>query len=676
VKRSRRSAALRSGCFCDLPSLAIVAAICLLAFGLRLHRLDAQSLWYDEALSVHLATLPPEQTIAQSAVTDHPPLHALVLGAWTKLAGRSEFAVRFVSVWFGTLAVALTYCLGRALLGNDAGIIGALLLALSAFAVWYAQETRGYSLLLALTLTLTVAFVRLANSKSASKSLWTVFVAAGVAALYTHYYAAFTLLALNVACGAGWLCKMQGARGKEPVTSGTGQGGTQHATRNTQYVLRFTFYFFLSQLAIVAAFAPWLPAAVEQARTNTTYFPGHVGWEIVVGDTLRAFATGSPNEMRVTLWGVGVFAILMAVGLFGRAPRYKIVMTTALLVVPVAAMAILAWNKPKFAPRYVIAALPAFMLLAGSGLAVILPVNRRCARGFFLRLGVFVLAAMGLLVTAALALHQVYFDPALARPDARAVAQYIAQHEQTGDAVVLVGGYQQPLFEYYAVRSPLLPLPAGLMPPAQQPLDYGAAAHLQAVTQAYRRVWLVLWQAELADPTGVVLGELLHKAARLGVGQEFHGVQLLLFDLANHAPFGGGPQHALTTRFAQPITLVGCDMEANPATPGQTIALAVYWQADGAISQNYFTFVHLLGPEGTIAAQDDRIAGADSFPTTLWKVGTLVRNEFKLKIPPDTISGAYKIVIGLYNEDGRLTTLAGQDHIKLADVLVTEGDAQ
>ncbi len=132
--------------------LAAMALICLLAFALRAHQLGAQSLWYDEALSVFLASQPPSQTIAQSAITDHPPLHALLLGQWMAIAGSSEFAARFLSVWFAVLAVALTYRLGRRLLGATAGTMGALLLAGSAFAVWYAQEARGYSLLLALTL--------------------------------------------------------------------------------------------------------------------------------------------------------------------------------------------------------------------------------------------------------------------------------------------------------------------------------------------------------------------------------------------------------------------------------------------------------------------------------------------------------------------------------------------
>ena len=39
--------------------------ILLAAFALRAYRLDAQSLWYDEGLSVHLASLPLGETISR-----------------------------------------------------------------------------------------------------------------------------------------------------------------------------------------------------------------------------------------------------------------------------------------------------------------------------------------------------------------------------------------------------------------------------------------------------------------------------------------------------------------------------------------------------------------------------------------------------------------------------------
>jgi len=110
-----------------LPVAALL--ILLLALALRVFRLDAQSLWYDEGLSVYLASLPPSETIAQSAVTDHPPLHAALLNLWMGIAGPGEFSVRFVSVFFGTLVVALTYVLGRRVGGGRVGAIAAGLMA-------------------------------------------------------------------------------------------------------------------------------------------------------------------------------------------------------------------------------------------------------------------------------------------------------------------------------------------------------------------------------------------------------------------------------------------------------------------------------------------------------------------------------------------------------------------
>jgi hypothetical protein len=89
-----------------LRRLGVILAVCWLAFGLRLFRLGTQSLWYDEGLSVYLAGLTPINTIQTSAITDHPPLHALMLGVWMQAAGRSEFSVRFLSLWWSVLAVA------------------------------------------------------------------------------------------------------------------------------------------------------------------------------------------------------------------------------------------------------------------------------------------------------------------------------------------------------------------------------------------------------------------------------------------------------------------------------------------------------------------------------------------------------------------------------------------
>jgi len=678
---------------------SFVLLICLLAFGLRVYCLGAQSLWYDEGLSVYLAGLPVRDAVTQSAVTDHPPLHALLLGAWMNVAGRSEFAVRFLSVWWSVLAVALIWRVGRELLTDAIGALGALLLAASAMNVWYAQETRGYSLLLALTLGATWAFVEAVRrlpegTLAAGQNLRTVlsrlkfeswYLIFGIAALYTHYYAAFTLLALNVAFLAVLACKMQDAGCK-----------TQEATGSTPHVSRFTFHasrsnivrlthdalhFYLPQLVLVIAFAPWLPAAVRQATTNVTYFPGRVGWQTVVGDTLNAFVSGDVAAGGLAAIAVGVMSALVALGALAEQPgttRLKRVIAALLMAAPVAAMAAIAWQKPKFAPRYLIAALPAFYLLAGAGLTALWSLfstqGRQVARTqrigqIVVRAGVLVCAGL-LVVTNAASLGATYFDPDRQRPDVRRVAAHIAANEQPGDVIVLLSGHQSTVFDlYYAGRNAIVPLPEGVMPPAQSPLDYAAAQQLEQVGQGHSHLWLVLWQSELADPTGVVMSELLQKSRRLGVGQDFHDVSLLLFDLQGHAPFGGEPQYPLDARFAEPIALAGYDLETTPRAPGETIDLALYWRAEGRIAGNYQVFTHLLAPDGRLAAGDDHIAGADSYPTSLWTNGAFIRNTFALRIPPDAAPGAYTVQVGLYDSQGRLS-VNGQNHLSLGQVVV------
>jgi hypothetical protein len=717
--------------------------ICLLAFGLRVYHLGTQSLWYDEGLSVYLASLPPLATIQTSAITDHPPLHALMLGAWMQVAGQSEFAVRFLSLWWSVLAVALTWRLGREMLTDAIGAIAAVLMATSAFAVWYAQEARGYSLLLALTLITTWAFPRLCHSEprngeesytrkgetlhwpcptlhrsvgsplgvtQGDRWAWLVLIVSSVAALYTHYYAAFTLLALNLAFLAVLACRASHA-----------SRFTHHAVRNTQHAA----FFWLSQLIILAGFAPWLPAAIRQATTNVTYFPGRVGWQTVVGDTLRAFATGDVAPTTIASWAIGAMGVLAVVGAFAEqagTTRLNRVIPALLVAVPMAAMAIIAWQKPKFAPRYLIEALPAFYLLVGAGLTALrksaarprLAMNRHpalagdsakpaeagyaatyqgdlspfalSARRFtpapHLRraagagvVGLVMLALIFgagiLLITNTLSLHAMYVDPARQRPDMRSVAAYITANEKPGDVIVLLSGHQLPVFEYYyRGTNPIAPMPDDIMPPAQSPLDYGAARQLEDIAHSHNRLWLVLWQRELADPTDVVTNELLTKARRLGVGRDFHDMRLMLFDLQGHALFGNEPQYAMDIRFVEPIALVGYDLDATTRTPGESLDLALYWRASGRIAGNYQVFTHLLASDGRFINGSDHIAGADNYPTSLWTDGTFIRNTFTLHVPPDAPPGTYAVEVGLYDAQGRLKLTDGTDRILLAEIVV------
>ncbi len=99
---------------------ALVLALTLLAFGLRMYRVDAMSVWTDEGLSIYRARAPLLQNLRGEIdiqgvpTTDtHPPLYFLMLSGWSKLTGETEFALRYLSVIAGTLIVPVAYVTGK-----------------------------------------------------------------------------------------------------------------------------------------------------------------------------------------------------------------------------------------------------------------------------------------------------------------------------------------------------------------------------------------------------------------------------------------------------------------------------------------------------------------------------------------------------------------------------------
>ena len=273
----------------------------------------------------------------------------------------------------------------------------------------------------------------------------------------------------------------------------------------------------------------------------------------------------------------------------------------------------------------------------------------------------------------------------------RGVARYVEAHAAPDDLIVLLAGHNAPAFNYY-YRGPLpvLPLPDKLLPDTRAPLDVRALETLDAAIAGRNRLWLVLWQDALADPTGLVTDELQHTYPRLGVGRTFHGVALLLFDVSSGPRLSQSsiPSVLLNADLGDPdgpaqVRLVGFDLDKQTVRPGETLYLYLYWQAMADVRHDYKVFTQLLAASAStgahIAAQQDEIAGAATYPTSHWPVGALVRDRFLLTLAADTPSGPYTLIAGLYRpgqnpvrlhvQDG-VSAQAGQDHVVLAQINV------
>lgn len=179
------------------PQPYFLPPIFLLSFLLRVYHLGNESLWRDEVYSVEVARLSVSEIIQFCRVEDvHPPLYYLILHFWIALWGDSDFAVRFPSAIFGSVAPWALFRVGATLFNKNVGVLGALILTFSEFHIQYSQEARSYSLMALLAVLSFDSFILLLRGNNRFAPLRYLCVTALL--LYTHVYGFFLLLSHNL----------------------------------------------------------------------------------------------------------------------------------------------------------------------------------------------------------------------------------------------------------------------------------------------------------------------------------------------------------------------------------------------------------------------------------------------------------------------------------------------
>ncbi|MBN1953666.1 MAG: glycosyltransferase family 39 protein [Anaerolineae bacterium] len=97
------------------------------------------------------------------------------------------------------------------------------------------------------------------------------------------------------------------------------------------------------------------------------------------------------------------------------------------------------------------------------------------------------------------------------------------------------------------------------------------------------------------------------------------------------------------------IRLVGCRLSPAEVAPGDALLLTLYWRAEAPVGTDFIVFVHLLGPDGALAAQQDNPPGRGLRPTSGWSPGELVEDPYELQVPGDAAVGDYSLNVGMYD---------------------------
>lgn len=351
------------------------------------------------------------QLLQGRSVDLNPPLFFVL--AWVaERFGDGAQALRMVSLVAGTTAIPLTYLLGLWTVGRRAALVGAALMALSPFLIFYSTEARAYALSFWLVLVCTLCLLRALDSRRLR--WWAAYAVCSCAAVYTHYIVVFflgTLFVWALVCRPDFRLALLGAN-----------------------------------LAAAIGYAPWLPTLLKDTRS-----PGNLTIGILepftlhlIARSLARWSIGHPYLPVAELPGhaaVAILAVGLAAAVLGLARRPRdayagrvlprpaagTVLVIALALAPPAAIALYSSiGHTVWEPRNLIDGWPALALMVGA--VVTSP------RGF-LRLAAVILVIVVYVIGAAEMLK-----PSNQRPDYNSAVRFIDRAGPTGAPVIELPG--------------------------------------------------------------------------------------------------------------------------------------------------------------------------------------------------------------------------------------------
>ncbi|MBN2006505.1 MAG: glycosyltransferase family 39 protein [Anaerolineae bacterium] len=602
---------------------------CWLLFALLTLTLDAQSLWWDEGISLHLASVSWKEVVLNRAANIHPPLYFFALKLWTGLAGRTPFAARYLSALALTLLPAAAYTFMRLRVDRRTGRVAALLLALSPLFFIYGQEVRAYAFLPLLALALLAQiWPRKGHLPSPAYGRTWLLALTQAAFVLTHYAGviavAWANLVLFVRCV---------------------RAGDRHLWRR-----------WLLGAALTALLM--LPWGVAVLRAWTLGYRNDAGLSNVLDAPLPADyflrliaifqAVGLPTAMsdaglfRPALFAGGllVFSLVYCLvrRLRGAASGFQPVSLLFLVWALSMSVAPLIWMlSPQSHPRYLLPFVLAGWLLASALVA---------SREVNILLRGALLAA--LLAMSVLGLRAYLTNPAYARSDVRSAATYLRQKAQPGDVVLV------PYTDWSLEQYPLGAANPVMLPPSAD--DAAVAELLARVAQPGRQVYVLDYGRVALDPRGQVR-TLLEWGGYLAARYDFPGVYLQSYTVYTSAIVTFDDDTTLFPACVAAISpcLTGAALEPYP-DGGAALPVLLRWEGMSVV--RYSVGLRVYAPSGAlVASRDDLLLDAGLRPSELWS-GAPVTTYHLIPLPAGLPPRPYRVEVGVYATDAPATPLS------------------
>ena len=551
----------------ELEELApwLVLIITLVGGGLRVLLLGSKGMWLDETFSVWLANHSVVDMLQWTVKLDqHPPLYYLLLHYWIALNGDTPYYARLLSALFGAGTIPIIYLIGKRMSGVVVGLAAAMFLALSPFNIYFAQETRMYTLLTFNAAVAIYALVRLLTDSRSARPIgsqfreylhawrtsapvepdtegnfsykdetrhqtgwrawisrhrrlpiqaietdlaWVAFIVFSAATLLTHNTAVLFSLATNIfVLGLMLFPRLN-------------KSGSQTAFQAPSFA-----NWMKAQIGIFLLWSPWILAFIQQAsRVYQEFWIPQPSWDTVT-QTLRYLVNNLvPSQAsHVMMW---ILYAVLCFGLVYYRKRLSIFLfLAALFAIPFLGELIVSIRRPIFFDRTLIwITIPLFLVLA-AGIAQ-------------LRFRLLMIVVPGIIVTNYLFSDGDYYR-FVQKEDWSTAAGYVANFAQKDDLVLFNSNFVVIPFDYYfktyedlyfiQVEKQGVPLDLFDSRILEAKMTDGDIPKVISLLRGHNRVWLVYSHNDYTDPMGLI-PRTLASQMKLIRTRDFYGGQVQLY---------------------------------------------------------------------------------------------------------------------------------------------------
>ncbi|MGQ9896147.1 MAG: glycosyltransferase family 39 protein [Acidobacteriota bacterium] len=458
-----------------------------LALVLRSWRIEQQNLWLDELYSLDVARRPLTEIVRCAAADIHPPLFYILLKIWVNLFGDSAAAIRSLSVVASLAALVSVFRLVAPRYGGQMALTTVLLMTVSAHQIFFAQEARMYSIVMAFVLTALRGYA-MWREAGVERGL-AIYLWFALAAMYCHYFAVLAVVAINVHFGLSAF------------------GSTRATTR------RQARRWFTAQGVLALLYAPWLEVLVTQMQRGQSWRKpltlAETGWQVVgyfqettlghavyldhirnwfarlVVENLSLPASFFWQPLTFNIAFMVLLGALMSVGLWHNLKLARTDIRAALpllfLGLPLLCASALAQSKGSMElGRYLIFTTPAVWLFIANGLH---QVRTKWSRLVLIGLCVGTLFWQG---------TRIHYSTTARDSDLRPALERIRREARPGERVVIDPDALDVCLAYYAPRYGLESLTyAAQIVPTGEPTGHSQLERLK-VDGDVKRAWIIL----------------------------------------------------------------------------------------------------------------------------------------------------------------------------------------